>query len=170
MEASEGLAVWQDHAALLVMLHDRCYGVMKYAAYALGLTTPNPEVAAALRAHLDVPRVTSTHARETLVAWVSHAGSGAIPTLVALARDDERESVQIAAIDALTKLGARRELESLLPLLKGPPHVTWGVHISLIHACTELRLAPPGLDSLRAVDNYWVGLALAEFDRCDRGE
>jgi HEAT repeat protein len=153
-EASVGLAAWQDHGALLALLHDRCFGVMKHAAYALGLTTPNPDAAAALRAHLDAPRVTSTHARETLQAWVTHAGSAAVPDLVALARHDERETVQVAAIYALTHLGARDELESLFPLLAAPPRVTWSVHTTLIDACTELGLAPPGLDTLRAVDNY----------------
>jgi HEAT repeat protein len=158
--ACEPLALWNDHASLLALLGDPSYAVMKSAAYALGLATPDAAAGAVLRAHLAAPKVASTHATETVRAWVHHAGQTAVPDLARFATD-ERESVRLVAIDALVNFAARDELESVLPLLEAPPHVTWAVHIALLDACRKLRLPPRGLDSLRQVDNYWLERAIA---------
>lgn len=154
------LSAWDDAFGLLPLLHDPVPGVVKSTAYGLGLTSPDPRVAAALRAHLDDPSVASTHAEETVTAWVAHAGRAAILDLLGFVRD-ERESFRRSAVRALVKLDARDAVATLLPLLEAPPLVTWAVHVALLEACRKLGLPPLGLDALRAVDNPLLADAVA---------
>ncbi|WP_437817635.1 hypothetical protein [Sorangium sp. So ce1078] len=73
--------------------------------------------------------------------------------------NDRRES-RVSIVDALAKLGARAEIEALLPLLAEPPQVTWAVHVALLEACSRLGLHPGRCDALREVDNIDVQIAL----------
>jgi len=155
------LSVWDDTFGLLRLLHDPVAGVAKSTAYGLGLTSPDPRVAAALRTHLDDPSVASTHPDETITAWVAHAGRAAVPDLLGFAARDERESFRWSAVRALVELDARDAVATLLPLLEAPPLVTWDVHIALLEACRKLGLPPRGLDALREVDNAWLADAVA---------
>ncbi|MDI1428278.1 hypothetical protein [Polyangium sorediatum] len=128
--------------------------------------TPNVRVAERAFRHLSDPRTTTTHAYETLDTYVAQApAEETIPHLANLAAHDERETLRLHAVYALTKLDAARELETLLPLLDAPPLVTWSVHIALLEACHKLHLAPRGLDALARVDNLDLQRAIARIGR-----
>jgi HEAT repeat protein len=157
------LARWNQHDALIRLVGDRRFGVIKTATWALGNTARSREAAQCARQHLDDPRVTSTHACETLDTFVAHAvPDEALPVLERLVAEDEREGVRCHAVYALVKLGASSAITRLLPLLEAPPLVTWAVH--LLRACRKLGLSPRGLDRLRAVDNLDVQREVGWFD------
>jgi len=164
--AAHWLAAWGDHATLLKLARDdESFGVRKSAVYGLGLVFPMPAVATFAWAHLHAPGTTSTHADETLRAYVAHAPiEEAIPRLLALAQADPRETVRTCAIEELCALDARAEIARLLPLLEQPPVVTWAVHLALLDAVTKLELPLPALEELRLVDNLDVQSALSPFD------
>jgi HEAT repeat protein len=160
------LAAWDQYDALLALLEDPRFYVMKTAMYHLGKITASPRVAERALRHLLDPGVTSTHAYETLDTYVAHApAEETIPRLAELAAREERETVRRNAIDALMKLGAAREVEPLLSLLEAPPLMTWSVHIALLEAASTLGLAPRGLDALREVDNLDLRKTIARFGR-----
>ncbi|WP_437579639.1 HEAT repeat domain-containing protein [Sorangium sp. So ce887] len=158
------LAAWGEHRALLGLTHDPAFHVKKSAMYWLGQLSANRALAAPAWEHLGELGTTGTHALETLNTYVAHARKeDSIPRLLTLARSDGREPVRCGAVDALAKLGARAEIEALLPLLAEPPQVTWGTHIALLRACRPLGLHPGRCDALRAVDNIDVQIALVRM-------
>jgi HEAT repeat protein len=164
--AAHWLAAWSDHATLLQLArHDAAFEVRKTAVRALGLALRAPLVAEFAWEHLHAPGTTSTHASETLRAYVAHAPiDEAIPRLLALAQSDARETVRTHAVGELCALEARSAVVRLLPLLEEPPAVTWALHLALLDAAIKLDLPLPALDALREVDNLDVQRALAPFD------
>lgn len=163
-EGASLLAAWDEQEALLALVDDPRFVVMKSAMFHLGRTTPSPAVARRALDHLRDPRAAGTHAYETLLTYVAHAPPAeAVPLLYRLVGDDDRESVRYHAVRALVKLGATREIARLLPLLAAPPDVTWGVHLALLDACERLDLPPRGLDFLRRADDVDVQAALARL-------
>jgi HEAT repeat protein len=160
------LAAWGDHATLLhLATRDEAFGVRKSAVYGLGLVPFAPAVAGFAWEHLHAPGTTSTHASETLRAYVAHATiDEATPRLLALAQTDPREAVRAQAVSELAALEQTSTLARLLPLLEAPPAVAWGLHLALLDAVVRLDLPLPALESLRAVDHLDVQRALAPFD------
>ncbi|XXX80247.1 hypothetical protein WMF30_15885 [Sorangium sp. So ce134] len=158
------LAAWDEREGLLGLARDPAFYVRKSAMYWLGELSATRALAAPAWEHLGELGTTGTHALETLSTYVVHAlREEAIPRLFTLARSDGREPVRRGAVDALAKLGARAEIEALLPLLDEPPQVTWAVHVALLSACEHLGLHPGRCDALREVDNIDVQLALAPW-------
>ena len=167
--AAPWLAIWDDHATLQKLAGDEAFAVRKSAMASLEMVPIMPAIAALAWDHLRAPGTTSTHAHETLRTYVAHAPSAeAIPRLLALVQTDPRETVRAHAVRELCTLEARSAIARLLPLLEGPPAVTWGVHLALLEAVSQLDLPLPMLDRLREVDNLDVQRALAPFDPEDR--
>src|SRR5262249_150563 len=114
---------------------------------------------------------TGTTACEGLAAYVAHAPAAeAKARLAELARTDGREAVVTRAISLLIDLDGRAERASLVPMLEGPPGVTWAIHIALLDAIRKLGLRRPPLDHLAAIDNLHlvravVAVQCAERDR-----
>ena len=163
-EGARLLAAWNAEEALLALAADPRFIVMKSAMYQLGRVAPSRAVARHALDHLRDPRAAGTHAYETLLTYVAHAPpSEAVPLLTRLVGDDDRESVRYHAVGALVRLGAKREIAGLLPLLAAPPDVTWGVHLALLDACERLDLPPRGLDYLRRADDVDVQAALGRL-------
>jgi HEAT repeat protein len=159
------LAEWGEPAELVRLLADPAFLVRKSAMYWLGQTAANAALAEPIWEHLHRAGTTSTHASESLRSYVTHARRDeAVPRLVALARGDERESVRYHAIEALVRLGARGEVQGLLPLLAEPPAMTWSLHLALLRGCSELGLAAAHVDGLREVDNVYVQAALCKLE------
>lgn len=93
-------------------------------------------------------------AYEALRTYVAHADAReAKERLSELARTDGRECIRTQAIVSLADLGSVPELESLVPLLREPPGVSWAVHIEIIDNLRELGLPEPDLDDLAIIDN-----------------
>jgi hypothetical protein len=67
------------------------------------------------------------------------------------------------AVQELGRLGARGEIEALLPLLEAPPVVTWAIHLALLEACKKVGLAAPAGEVLREADNADVQAAMASL-------
>jgi HEAT repeat protein len=163
-QASRLLAAWDDHNALIRLVSDPVFVVMKAATYYLGQTTPSATAARWARDHLSDPRAVSTHGYETLTTYAHHASPAeGIPFLAQVAREDARESLRHHAVTELARLGARAEIASLLPLLDDPPAVTWAVHLVLLSACEKLGLTPRIGETLRAADNLDVQAAIAPW-------
>jgi hypothetical protein len=139
-QASWLFSGWNEHEALLELCLDPAFLVRKGATCNLGQTSPNPALSAFIWEHLGEPGTTSTHAYETLNAYIAHAPRAeSMPRLVDLARADARESVRYHAIYGLAKLGAAAEIEGLLPLLEEAPRLTWSIHAALLDACQSSR-------------------------------
>lgn len=150
--ATEALTAWSRSAELLGLAADSSFLVRKSAWYCLGLVPRDS--AFAEHAWEYMLAAGGTTAYEALRTYVAHASTrDAKESLTALAQIDGRESIRTQAISCLTDLGAARELESLVPLLREPPGVTWGVHIELIDGLRTLRFPEPDLDDLAAVDH-----------------
>ena len=160
------LAAWDDHATLLELARrDEAFGVRKSAVYGLGLVPFTPAIAVFAWKHLHASGTSSTHAGETLRAYVAHATiDEATPQLLALAQNDARETVRAQAVSELCALEQTATLARLLPLLEQPPAVGWGLHLALLEAVIRLDLPLPMLEALRAVDHLDVQRALAPFD------
>jgi hypothetical protein len=157
------LAAWGEQEALVARLSDVHFEVRKLATYYLVLTRPNASLAARLWDQLHAPSTTSTHAYETLGAYVTHAPpEESRARLERLVNEDEREPVRMHAVYALMRLQCSDEVLRLLPLLKEPPRVTWAVHIALLDACKTLGLRPD-VSALRAVDHLDVQVAASGF-------
>lgn len=163
-EAARLLASWGHEAAVIELVGDPRFMVMKGAVYNLGRMPPSARAARVARAHLDDPRVRSTHAYETLEAYVAHAPRAeARPLLASLAAGDDREALRYHAVHALGEMGAATEIAALLPLLAHPPQVTWSVHLALLEVCPRVGVAPRGHEALRDVDDLDVQAALARI-------
>jgi hypothetical protein len=160
-EGARLLAGWGHEAAVIALIDDPRFTVMKAAVYQLGRMPPSARAARVTRAHLDDPRVRSTHAYETMEAWAAHAPRAEVQRLlVDLALHDDREALRFHAVHALGELGAVKEIGELLPLLSGPPAVTWSVHLALLEVCAGTGVAPCGHEALREVDDLDVQAAL----------
>ncbi|MDC0740271.1 hypothetical protein [Polyangium mundeleinium] len=165
-EGARLLAAWNRYDELFALLDDPRFHISKTAMYYLGKTTPNALVAERAFRHIFDPRTTTTHAYETLETYVAHTpAEEAILRLAKLAAHDERETLRLHAIYALTRLDAARAIAPLLSLLEAPPLKTWSVHVALLEACRTLGLAPHGLDALRELDNLNVQQAIARIGR-----
>jgi HEAT repeat protein len=156
----------QAHA-LRQLMHDPVFLVRKSAVYAISILAPEQFCAESLWLHLARLDTASTHAYETLVSYARHAvPAAAIPRLVLLVLEDEREVVRREAVHQLAKLAdhaaAVTALEQLMPLLAEPPRVTWSVHLALLDAARQFRLRPP-LDHLLEVDDLHMQVALARL-------
>jgi HEAT repeat protein len=150
--AATPLATWSYRAELLTLATDPSFLVRKSAIYGLTSVPADPTIAAFAWDY--ALHDAGTAAYEALRTYVAHAPPAqAKDRLTELARTDPRESIQTTAISSLTALHAAPELESLLPLLRDPPGVTWAVHIAILDALRSLRLPAPDLDDLAAVDN-----------------
>ncbi|MGK3965084.1 HEAT repeat domain-containing protein [Sorangium sp. So ce118] len=161
-QAAPLLVAWDQQEALLGLACDPAFLVRKSSMYWLGQLPANRALAGPTWEHLAEPGTTGTHASETLSTYVTHArAEESVPRLLALARGDEREPVRYAAVHALAKLGARSEIEALLPLLGAPPQIAWAIHLALLGACERLGVHPGRCEALRETDNIDVQVALA---------
>ena len=162
--ATEPLAAWSRHEELLHLTHDASESVRKSAVYHLGLLPPDRSLAIAAWDY--VLDRTGTAASEAVQTYVAQSPTDeAKARLVELARADRRESVRTRAISSLIALGAGAELESLVPLLREPPAVTWAVHIGVLDGLCALGLTAPVPDDLAAVDNIDLIQSVVEL-RC----
>jgi len=153
--AAVPFAAWSRKEELLRLTQDPSGLVRKSAVYHLGLLPADP--ALAIAAWTFVLEAAGRAASEAVQTYVAHAPTDeAKERLVELARSDRRESVRTTAISSLVDLGAGAELESLVPLLREPPAVTWAVHIGILDGLCTLGLTAPFPDDLAAVDNIDV--------------
>jgi len=150
--ATEPLAAWSRSEELLTLTADPSGSVRKSAMYRLELVPEDSAIAELAWDHvLAGAGITASKALRT---YVVHADAReAKERLRELAFTDRRETVRTQAIVCLTDLGGARELESLVPLLREPPGVSWMVHIEIIDGLRELGLPAPDLDHLATVDN-----------------
>ena len=150
--ATEALTAWSRSAELLGLAADSSFSVRKSAWYCLGLVPRDPALAEPAWEYMLAAGGTTAY--EALRTYVAQAPAReAKERLVALAQIDGRESIRTQAISCLAELGAVGELESLVPLLREPPGVTWGVHIEIVDGLRTLGLPAPDLDDLAAVDH-----------------
>jgi len=82
-------------------------------------------------------------------------------SLVQRVRDDPRDSVRIAAVESLARMGARERVSVLLGILSEPPALGWRLHVALIDAARALGLPLPDADALAELDDLDVQIALA---------
>ena len=161
------LAAWSRTEALLGLATDPSFSVRKSAMYHLRTVPRDPAVATFAWEYMR--RACGTTAYEALQTYVAHASSDeAKQRLVELGRADPRESVQTTAISCLADLRAAHELETLTPLLRELPGVTWAVHIRLIDGLWALGLPGPNLDDLAEVDNLDLIQSIVAF-QCSLG-
>jgi hypothetical protein len=127
--------------------------------YRLGQVPPTPGVADLAWDHLYRPDALGLHATETLDTFVKHADAAdAVRRLGWVAGDHGwGESLRVAAVNHLAKLGACEEISQLAGLLLEPPEVTWALHIALL----EAGLPRPDIRHLREVDNLHMQVAVA---------
>ncbi len=150
--ATKALTAWSRSAELLGLAADSCFLVRKSAWYCLGMVPRDSALAEPAWEYMLAAGGTTAY--EALRTYVAHASAReAKERLVALAQIDGRESIRTQAISCLADLGAVGELESLVPLLREPPGVSWGVHIEIIDGLRTLGLPAPDLDDLAAVDH-----------------
>lgn len=155
--AAGWFAIWGERAGLRALLDDESARVRKAAAYHIHALPPDPDLAGALLIRLAQPGVAGVHAAELVRAYAAHAGADA--ALAELATD-ERESVSLAAIDALIARGDRDAVAALLPRLREPPAKTWALHGALLSGARRLGLAAP-LAAVADADSLQVQLELA---------
>jgi hypothetical protein len=159
------LAKWNDHATLLQLMYDPVFTVRKSAAYALSLTQPNLMVADHLWNHLQKEFVSSTHGKETLKSYVVHAQQDqSRGRLTDLARHDHRGSIRYQAVECLSEMDAKFQIDCLADLLAQPPQQTWSFHTALLRAAWKFHLRPVQSRALLDVDNAYVQGALALLD------
>jgi HEAT repeat protein len=165
-QAARCFAAWEDVAGLMVLAEDSCFPVRKTAIYHLGTVPSTPGIAELAWDHLQRADSLGVHATETLTTFARQAPPAvAVPRLAAIADDpDQRESLRVTALEELTRVQASEQIGRLLPRLREPPAVTWGLHIALLEAVERLRLANPEIDHLREVDNLHVQEAIAKVD------
>lgn len=158
--AAHRLAAEGDHEGLLLLLGDRSAWVRKVAAWVAARLPPDPRVARRLRELLERPENTGAHGSELVRSWVAHAGP-APGELLALVRDDDRESVRTAAIRELARIAPERVAE-LWWVLAEPVAVTWAPQLAVLHEAAELGLHPPEerVRPLRSVDHVHLVAAL----------
>jgi hypothetical protein len=150
--AATGLAAWCGSGELLELARDESFSVRKSAIYHLGSVPRKPALAAFAWDYMLANG--GMTASEALRTYAAHAAAReAKERLAELARADRRESIRVTAICGLADLGAARECEGLIALLREPPGVTWAVHIALLDALRALRLPAPDLGDLASVDN-----------------
>jgi len=150
--ATEPLAVWSLSEELLALTADPSGSVRKSAMYRLELVPEDPAIAEVAWDH--VVSGAGFIASEALRTYVAHADAReAKERIRELAFTDPRETVRTEAIVCLTDPGCERELQSLVPLLREPPGVSWMVHIEILDGLRELGLPAPDLDHLATVDN-----------------
>jgi HEAT repeat protein len=163
--AALALEAWRDVPGLVGLVRDPDLLVCKSAVYHLGRLPPSPGIADLAWGHLHRPDVLGVHATETLDTLVRHAAPvESVRRLGWIAGDHgRRESLRVAAVDHLAELGAGEEIQQLAGLLVEPPMVTWGLHVALLDAITNLRLLGPDISHLREVDSLHVQAAVARF-------
>jgi hypothetical protein len=163
--ACRTLAKWDRGDKLLLLLSDPVYAVCRSAAGCLREVSRSLPVAEKLFELLGEPETSSSFAQETLESYVVHADQSRLnDRLVSLALTDERESVQVCAINELCRREAADELQSILVLLKREPRVTWAVHTALIDACNRLGVNVSGLEPLKEIDDLYVQASLARLE------
>ena len=122
--ATEPLAVWSRSEELLVLTADPSSSVRKSAMYRLALVPRDPSLAEVAWDRMLAGA--GFVASEALRTYVAHADAReAKERLRELAFTDRRESIRTQAIVCLTDPGCERELQSLVPLLREPPGVSW---------------------------------------------
>lgn len=164
--AAVPLAAWSKIEELLVLARDPSFSVRKSAIYSLGQAPRDPALAEPAWTYLT--DAGGTTASEALQTYVTHADpTEARKRLANLAQTDRREGVLTTAIHSLVELAAAPEIETLLPLLREPPGVTWAVHIQLLDALRKLRLPAPQLDDLASVDNLYLVRSVVAL-RCSK--
>lgn len=150
--AARALAAWGRSDLLLGLIADPCFAVRKSAMYELGHVPRDERLAAPAWEYMLGAAETTAH--EALQAYVTHAPAAeARERLRELAHSDRRESIRARAVSSLVALEAASELESLIPLLRDAPDVTWAVHVAIIDGIRALGLTPPNLGGLAEVDN-----------------
>jgi len=150
--ATEPLEAWSRSDELLALTADPSFLVRKSAMYCLGLVPRDSTLAEVAWDYMLAAGGTTAY--EALQTYVAHADAReAKERLTELARTDGRESIKSQAIVCLADLGAVRELENLVPLLRETPGVSWAVHIEVIDGLRKLGLPKPDLDDLATVDN-----------------
>ncbi len=150
--ATEPLAAWSRSEELVALTADSSGSVRKAAMYRLELVPRESAIAELAWDH--VLAGAGFVASEALRTYVAHADAReAKERLRELAFTDRRETVRTQAIVCLTDPGCERELQSLVPLLREPPGVSWMVHIEILDGLRELGLRAPDLNHLAAVDN-----------------
>jgi len=150
--ATKPLEAWSRSDELLALTADPSFVVRKSAMYHLGLVPRAPALAEVAWDYM--LSAGGTTAYEALQTYVAHADARkAKERLSELAWTDGRETIRTQAIVRLADLGSIHELQSLVPLLREPPGVSWAVHIAIIDGLRELKLPEPDLDDLAAVDN-----------------
>jgi hypothetical protein len=152
---------------IVELLNDPCVGVRKTATYYANDLSQNMRVEERVIAMIDAGEVASTRGREALRTWVRHADPIlAQRRLIRFARDDQRESIVVGAIEELVTMEDSHDaLERLVDLLRRPPLVTWAVHVTLLDSYARLGIDPGDIDHLRTEDNVWLATAIAKLDR-----
>jgi HEAT repeat protein len=156
-------------APLIFLLDDPCYAVRKSASYHLHGVSPSAEVAKRVILPVTNGEIAGTFAHEAIRTWARHREATA-PELVTgellWLVDEDRESVRCEAIEQLAIRDDRESISKCVKLLVTmPPLATWAVHGTLLRAAKRLDLDPNPLDHLRAVDNAWLQMHLAQFAR-----
>ncbi len=151
---------------ILELFDDPCTTVRKTAVYVAHDLPMNVRIAERVLHMLENNEVASTRGREALRTWVRHvAPEHARRRLIRFARDDQRESIVVGAIEELVTMEDSAEaLYRLTDLLRRPPMVTWAVHVTLLDAYARLSIDPGSIDHLRNVDNVWLATAVAKLD------
>jgi len=150
--ATEPLAAWSRGDELLALITDPSSSVRKSAMYRLAQVPQDRSLAEVAWNYM--LSAAGFMASEALQTYVAHADAReAKERLRELAFTDRRETIRTQAIVCLTDPGCERELQSLVPLLREPPGVSWAVHIEIIDGLRELGLPAPELDELASVDS-----------------
>ncbi len=154
---------------LMELFDDPCIGVRKSAVYYAHDLSMNAMVAERVLAMIERGEVASTRGREALRTWVRHVDPvHAHRRLIRFARDDQRESIVVGAIEELvTHEDSADALRRLSDLLHREPLVTWAVHVTLLDAYARVGNDAGNIDHLRVVDNVWLATAIAKLDNAN---
>jgi hypothetical protein len=163
-------AAWGLSDPLLELFDDPSVSVRKTALYVAHDLPQNAKVAERVLERLESGLIASTQGREALRTWVRHVDRQvAVKRLIRFARDDQRESIVVGAIEELVtlELGTIEGGEAvtrLTDLLRRDALCTWAVHVTLLDACARMNIDPGNIEHLRTVDNVWVATAIAKLD------
>lgn len=149
---------------MLKLLDDPIVLVRKSAAYEIRNTTQSDAVALRLAEIFKEKTCYGYHQRELLESYIIHSRDPRMNEFLEdLAKSTEIESVRNTAISQLEFRKSVESIKALLFLLEEPPLVTWGIHSSLIGACSRLKIEIPRVERLENIDDLNVQEELCYF-------